>query len=292
LFVQKSTLKKLKHKFAEENLMRFKSVLWTALIVLAISFGVRAQDTGANITKQPGIGTTAVIQTGAGDTNTSTNTTTNATTITGGVGAPAILGGTGGAGGAGGAGGLGGASTANSKSVSEGGSATGGNAVSGANLDLSINSNYRQIRQAPTAIAPDAFPSAPCRVAGGIGVSSPFGGLSLGGSKLDKDCDARETARFFALINNRTAAAKILCNTKAAKKAKLSLEQCLGFDMAVAIAPPAQTLLAAPLSVNLPAPQVTILREQAASSCAQPIEKVVVKGKVKVRKAKKPYVCK
>lgn len=253
--------------------MRFKSVLWTALIVLAISFGVRAQDSGANITKQPGIGTTAVIQTGNHDTNTSTNTTTNTSTITGGVGAPAILGGTGGAGGVGGAGGL------------------GGNATSGANLDLSINSNYRQIRQAPTAIAPDAFPSAPCRVAGGIGVSSPFGGLSLGGSKLDKDCDARETARFFALINNRTAAAKILCNTKAAKKAKLSLEQCLGFDMAAVVAAP-QALVAAPLSVNLPAPQVTVIREEAASSCAQPIEKVVVKGKVKVRKAKKPYVCK
>jgi hypothetical protein len=59
------------------------------------------------------------------------------------------------------------------------------------------------------------------------GASAPFGGISFGGSTLDKQCDMRETARAFALLGSRYAAAKILCNTDAAKKAHLSIEECL-----------------------------------------------------------------
>lgn len=73
-------------------------------------------------------------------------------------------------------------------------------------------------RQSPPAIAPDIFPSAPCRVSFGGAGSAPIGGLSAGFSKLDDECDKRETARAFAQLGYRTAALKILCTTKAAKK--------------------------------------------------------------------------
>jgi hypothetical protein len=121
----------------------------------------------------------------------------------------------------------------------------------------SVSSTYNQVRQAPAVIAPDAYPSAPCRVSGSIGASAPIGGISLGGSKLDDQCDKRETARSFALINNREAAARILCSTKAAKEAGLTLADCLASTPAapaatvpaVASAPTA-ALTAAPTPVE------------------------------------------
>jgi len=86
--------------------------------------------------------------------------------------------------------------------------------------------NQNQVRQAPTAYSPDAFPSAPCRVSGSAGVSAPIGGISLGGSKLDKDCSRRETARSFMNLGLPEAACKILLSTRDAKEAKLTPEDC------------------------------------------------------------------
>lgn len=99
---------------------------------------------------------------------------------------------------------------------------------------------YQQVRQAPGAYAPDALPSAPCRVGGSAGASSPFGAVSIGGSKLDEQCDLRETARAFALIGNRMAAARILCNTKAAKLAQLTYQECADYAEGYFSAPPVQ----------------------------------------------------
>lgn len=127
------------------------------------------------------------------------------------------------------------ASGGTSSSTSNGGSAQGGNAEGGSvgntstNGTVSNSNNYQQVRQAPSAYAPDALPSAPCRVSGSIGASSPFGGLSAGGSKLDAECDRRETARAFALLGNKMAAARILCNTKAAKEAQLTYQECANY---------------------------------------------------------------
>jgi hypothetical protein len=106
-------------------------------------------------------------------------------------------------------------------------SATANNAGNVQSSDTSVNTTYKQVRQAPMAYAPDAYPSAPCRVSGSAGVSSPVGGVSLGGSKMDNECDKRETARAFALLGNQEAAAKILCETKAAKAAHLTMDDCL-----------------------------------------------------------------
>jgi hypothetical protein len=78
----------------------------------------------------------------------------------------------------------------------------------------------QQVRQAPMAYAPEAYPTAPCRVSGSAGVSAPIGGVSFGGSKEDKQCSARELARSFHMIGEDGAALQVLCSTKAAKEAK------------------------------------------------------------------------
>lgn len=109
------------------------------------------------------------------------------------------------------------------------------------------STSYQQVRQAPMAYAPDAAPSAPCRVAGSAGVSAPIGGVSFGGSKMDDECDLRESARAFALLSNRIAAAKILCQTKAAKKAHLTEADCLTLE-----APEQPAPQPAPVSIILP----------------------------------------
>lgn len=130
-----------------------------------------------------------------------------------------------------------GGSSSVGNTTANGGTATGGSAQGGsvgdtgadAQSGVTNNNNYQQVRQAPSAYAPDALPSAPCRVSGSLGASSPFGGISAGGSKLDTECDSRETARAFALLGNKLAAARILCDTKAAKKAQLTYQECANY---------------------------------------------------------------
>lgn len=111
---------------------------------------------------------------------------------------------------------------------------------------------------AATAFAPVGFATAPCLAAFGAGAQTVPGGISFGGSRTDKGCDSRATAQQFALLlNNRTAAAKILCTTKAAKRAHLTMEDCL---VSVAPQPPISVQSApqsTPISVQ-PAPQITV----------------------------------
>lgn len=120
-------------------------------------------------------------------------------------------------GGAGGQGGQGGAATQSQTSSANNGG-----------QNNSQSTTYVTPRQAPSAVAPTSLPTAPCRVAGSLGVSAPIGGISLGGSKRDKECDAREAARAFAALGDTQSALKLLCTTKAAVKAKL--EACQGLQ--------------------------------------------------------------
>jgi hypothetical protein len=99
--------------------------------------------------------------------------------------------------------------------------ATGGNASNGPQSNQQV-SNYDTPRQAPPATAPEALSTASCRIAGSVGASSPFGGVALGGSKMDNECNIRETAFAFSLIGDKEAAHALLCTTKAAKAAKLA----------------------------------------------------------------------
>jgi hypothetical protein len=61
----------------------------------------------------------------------------------------------------------------------------------------------------------------------GVGVQSGPAGVSFGGGKVDQGCDDRELARAFQGPQT-VASCKILLNTKKAKKAGITMEDCLG----------------------------------------------------------------
>lgn len=77
-------------------------------------------------------------------------------------------------------------------------------------------------------------------------------GISGGAGKIDKGCDDRETARSFALLGNREAAAIILCNTPASKRAHLTLEQCMNITVLV------QQPALPPVVLPQPAPVINV----------------------------------
>lgn len=151
---------------------------------------------------------------------------------------------------------------------------------------VSNNTNYNQVRQVASAIAPDAFPTAPCTKSFGGGIQTGIFGASGGGGKIDRGCDDRETARSFALMGNRVAAAKILCQTPAAKRAKLTLEECSTFVQPPAPVQIVNTPAAPQITVNVPAPIVDILPLEFTAPAPLPI----LQPKPPVRR-KKPTVC-
>jgi hypothetical protein len=164
--------------------------------------------------------------------------------------------------------------------------ATGGNATNGGNTLVSQTSVPRQ---APPAMAPPVFANA-CLGGFSGGASAPVGGISFGGTKADKTCQAINLAEVFLSQGNKTAAAKVLCNTKIAKESKLTLADCSAF---------AETLVPAPVaSVVTPTPEpqqpTIILIEEPITVTPTPeqlkeIEPKVIPAPV-VRQSKKPVV--
>jgi hypothetical protein len=84
---------------------------------------------------------------------------------------------------------------------------------------------------------------------------------------MDNECDLRETARAFSLIGNRVAAAKILCQTKAAKKAHLSETDCQALETAQS-EPPAPSPVQIVMPSNQPAPPIAALPAVSAPTAA------------------------
>jgi hypothetical protein len=160
--------------------------------------------------------------------------------------------------------------TANGGSASSLSNATGGASNSTAsasnNGNGSNNSTYSNTTNvaAPkipvaTALAPETLPTSPCyKTYSGAGQAQSFG-FSFGGGKVDKGCDDRETARLFAVAGNRIAFAKVMCDTPAAKRAHLTLEECAASLPAPVAVPIVQAPAPAPVPniiVNVPAPVV------------------------------------
>ena len=117
-----------------------------------------------------------------------------------------------------------------------------------------------------SAITPPLLPSAPCIKSFGGGVQTMVVGGSFGAGKIDEGCDIRETARAFSGIS-KLAQCKLLINEKQAKKAGVTLEDCLG-PVVVAVEQPSipdvhdmqsfpepQVIV---VPVTIPAPVVTV----------------------------------
>ena len=73
-----------------------------------------------------------------------------------------------------------------------------------------------KVKNVPAVFAPGAYPTAPCRVAGSIGGAVAGFGIGGGGSKEDKECTRRETARMFWSFGQPEAALTLLCLSKVA----------------------------------------------------------------------------
>ncbi len=130
--------------------------------------------------------------------------------------------------------------------------ANGGTASNGpqSNVQETVNN---QIRQAPMAYAPESIPTAPCRVAGSAGVSAPVGGISLGGSKADKECELRATAAMFAALHQPKAALEVACQSKYAKAVKNCTSLLVEAEPSTPVVVPAPAPVVVPITVA-PAP--------------------------------------
>ncbi len=115
-----------------------------------------------------------------------------------------------------------------SQTQSAASSATGGNATaSNGPQSNSQTVNQNQERQAPALSGGFIVPTASCLGSAQGGVSAPMGGVTFGKSTKDKECNFVRLANEFIAMGNFNAAAKMLCATKSAKEAKLTLDDCL-----------------------------------------------------------------
>ena len=98
--------------------------------------------------------------------------------------------------------------------VSTAGSASGAQAI------ISNQSTSRVPRQAPGAYAP-GLTAAPdtCAVSSAMGVSTPFGGVSLGGVSVDEGCDIRAMTRMLHGMGQQQAALAMLCQSPRVREA-------------------------------------------------------------------------
>lgn len=161
--------------------------------------------------------------------------------------------------------------------TSTGGAGGAGGTSSAANNSSGNSTSFvdNQVRQTPMAYAPDAaFTTSPCVKGFSGGVSLPGGAGSLGVSKTDKGCDSRQTAVVFYALGNKTAAARILCSSDAARRAKLTLDDCL----AIIVPPVPQIVVPQPPAapqpqvIVVPAPQPVLapIAAQPSPDCNQP----------------------
>ena len=70
------------------------------------------------------------------------------------------------------------------------------------------------------------MPTASCLGAVQGGASAPVGSIMFGKSTKDKECSLIRLANEFIGMGNFDAAAKVLCATKSAKEAKLTIDEC------------------------------------------------------------------
>ena len=155
------------------------------------------------------------------------------------------------------------AQTANGGSASSTSSATGGNAQSSAqNNGNGSNNTTTNVAAAKipvaTATTGPIMPSAPCVKGFGGGVQFPMIGASAAGGKIDQGCDDRELARSFSGPQT-IASCKILINSKKAKKAGVTLEDCMtNQQVSQNVGTSQQVTTPEPLVVVVPAPLVSI----------------------------------
>jgi len=80
----------------------------------------------------------------------------------------------------------------------------------GNSQNLSVESHYREIRQAPASFAPAIYASGPCAYGWSAALSVPGGSVGGGKAKADQNCDRREIVRILTPLNP-SLALKVAC---------------------------------------------------------------------------------
>ena len=177
--------------------------------------------------------------------------------------------------------------TATGGNANSSSNATGGNAIGNGDNANNTTVNEAKIPVA-SAYAPTAFPSAPCVKSYGGGAQTMAFGASFGAGKIDPGCDERETARAFALLGSKLAACKVMIQGKEAKKAGITLEDCLGPKLVPVQVISAVPVQVAPAQIIVPAPSVTIINQLPSAPVLPP---AVVRAVVKKRVQHLPPQC-
>jgi hypothetical protein len=169
--------------------------------------------------------------------------------------------------------------------TANGGQATANNsnANNGNNLSTAYSSEYNQVRQAPMAYAPEVFSTAACRAGASAGISAPIGGISLGGSKRDKDCERSVLANQFFSRGNYVAGCKLLMHVSVVKEA-LTFDECVITVQPKPVFEAPVVPIVPSITVNVPAPIVTPILQvdkQAVTEKPQTVTVVAPKPKIK-----------
>lgn len=135
-----------------------------------------------------------------------------------------------------------------------------------------------------TAYAPTVYPTVPCFKGVGAGIQTAAIGASFGGGKVDEGCDARELARTFMTMGSRVSACKILVRTKSARKAGITMDDCM-YEPPKPI-PPAPVLTEDAHTGN---PRIILVMVPLAPPPPSP--KVVVRATVKKKPVARKAVC-
>lgn len=119
--------------------------------------------------------------------------------------------------------------------------------------------NIQTPRHAASAIAPNLFPTVTCFKGVSVAGQAPMFGFSVGAGKIDHNCEALEVARSFAEVQDYTAYCKVMLTNKYVKQAGVTMEDCLDrYEAPAAIVEAPQAPQAPSITVNVPAPQVTV----------------------------------
>jgi hypothetical protein len=113
-----------------------------------------------------------------------------------------------------------------------------------------------ELRQTVSSYAPPIYSSNACTLGGSFGGSNLLGSISIGGTKIDKSCAARENARIIAGMGFSELALVYLC-----KNAQVDVGETLGELCKVPEAPP---VVLPPVVTPLPpvVPDVPVLDEK------------------------------
>lgn len=148
--------------------------------------------------------------------------------------------------------------------------ATGGAATSsssatnnstGNTTEINSTSTYQEAKiPVNTAYAAAPYPTVPCFKGYGAGGQGASFGLSVNGGTVDSNCAILEVARSFDSVGERLAACKVKINNKYAKKAGVTLADCMTVATVVQqpmVAPRVPT----PVIVNVAPPAISLQPE-------------------------------